>query len=625
MIGDIHSRGRKRTSVPVKKTIKEVDIVALRFEDMVIRTKEGVACHLNRFRYTGCPTIRTIDKKPEALRFAGRDEIVKQLYMLTIGGQTTTTQVNLRNLLDYFKYLDSIEFRGDTFGLGIMSKCIKHHNELALKGINPSKAASIREGLCWYLKKINRHLDTKKLPNTRKSKPSNKDGALDLESELKPIAKTLIRGFKGFAEAIKNRAWLEIHPIFDEGMFKEQVKAQKWRGTGGIQKMAFEKAMRVNLGVANSPLSHEQLRLRLLYNQASRNALFLFYMLTGMNRSVLAPIKHNGVIFKDIGNGRYVFESTKFRANYKDLDNVLGFSKNTKSLVENWVEVSKLMYERMEIHDFERKPFLPYFSIQGEAVDFSYKQTEPNLINKLISKLHGITVNARRFRNTKSDILIRATDSIFITAQSLNNEVSIVEKRYSNGVESDHKNNLQATMKAQAAIAKGQAISEAVEEAKVLHSDILSDYDYKKRLMKESIKPAALTPTGVRCQGGSRSKLEAELSKFKRAGIHLNEDEGKCTDFLSYFNCEEHLLIASTNDIWLMLSFREQLTELFGYIAKNSAPKEQAFSVKAMLDKTLNRLKNKSPKNYEKAKNKVSNGDFHPLYSNRYGLKNFFG
>ena len=60
MIGDIHSRGRKRTSVPVKKTIKEVDIVALRFEDMVIRTKEGVACHLNRFRYTGCPTIRTI-------------------------------------------------------------------------------------------------------------------------------------------------------------------------------------------------------------------------------------------------------------------------------------------------------------------------------------------------------------------------------------------------------------------------------------------------------------------------------------------------------------------------------------------------------------------------------------
>ena len=88
MIGDIHPRGRKRTSVPVKKTIKEVDIVAPRFEDMVIRTKEGVACHLNRFRYTGCPTIRTIDKKPETLRFAGRDEIVKQLYTLTIVGHT---------------------------------------------------------------------------------------------------------------------------------------------------------------------------------------------------------------------------------------------------------------------------------------------------------------------------------------------------------------------------------------------------------------------------------------------------------------------------------------------------------------------------------------------------------
>lgn len=402
----IKLQGRERTSVHINKNIKEADIIALRFEDMVIRTPKGDSFYLNRLRYVGCPTKPVIDKSSGTLMLAERDELVRHLYELTVDVQATTTHTNLRNLLQYIKYIDSINFQSDMFELDIMSKCIKHYNGLALKGFEPSKAASIREGLGWYLKKVNRFLDVKKLPNAKEARPSGKDGALDLESELKPIAKTLLRGFKGFVEAIKNNEWLDIHPMFDDDVFKEQVKAQKWPGNGGKQKFAFKKALFVNPGLINSPLSNEQLRLQLIYIQASRNALFLFYMLTGMNPSVLAPIKHRQVIFKDIGNGRYVFESEKYRANYKSVDSALGFSKYAKSMIESWVEVSKIMYERLGVYDIDHKPLMPYFDTQGDIKDFTYTGTEPNLINKFIVKLHGITVNATRFRNTKSDVLM---------------------------------------------------------------------------------------------------------------------------------------------------------------------------------------------------------------------------
>jgi len=618
-------KGRKRISVPAPKKIKTADVLALRFEDMKLIANSGDVFYFNRVRYSGCPIIKTIEQKRDSLTLSGRDEIAKELYSITISSLENKNSLHksLRGLLQYFKYLDSIGYQGEFFEMDIMSKCIKHYNKLAQKGETPSKPSEIRDALSWYLKQVNRYSDSKRLPNTSKKTRSTQNGALDIETELKPLGKSLIRGFKGFIKAINNNDFLEIHPMYDESIHKELVSQKKWRGSGGVEKLAFEKALKVNLGAGSSTLSYEKQRLRLLYVQASKNALFLFFMLTGMNRSVLAAIRLSDVTFKDIGNGRYVFDSSKFRANYKDLDNSLGFSKNTKLLIESWVGISNIMYEKMGV-DVNDPYLIPYFDTEGNPFSFSHKKSDPYRLNNLISKLHGFTANSTRFRNTKSDILIRATDSVFITAQSLNNEITIVERKYSNGVESNHKDNLKATMAAQSAIAKGQAIAEAVREAKVFHSDILTDYDYKQRLMKDRNNPVKITPTGIRCSGPSPSKLEAVLRKAKRSGIPLSEDEGRCTDFLNCFWCEKHVLIASVNDIWLMLSFREQVEGLFDYVVKNSSPKDHLYSVKAILDRTLKRLSNKSPKNYKEAKCKISNGDFHPLYSNRYSLKYFF-
>nr|WP_075518921.1 hypothetical protein [Moritella viscosa]SHO12216.1 Putative uncharacterized protein [Moritella viscosa] len=623
-------RGRKRTAIPIKKKIKEAEVIAFKFKDMVIRTPTGEVCHLNRFRYIGCPILRIINSKPEALTLAGRDELVRHLYHLAVNVQTITTVSCLNNLLAYVVYIDSIDFQDDIFDLKIMTKCLKHFNAQALKGLENTKAQNIHAGLSWYLNKVNRGLDVKAFPKVKASAPSTKNRALDVESQLRPVGRTLLRGFTGFTNAINNNEWLEVHPMFDEVLFKEQFKISNWRGTGGNERNLFKRVMRIHHDseALRSLVPVELIRLKVLYNHASRNALYLFYMFTGMNPSVLTPIKRSDVKFKDIGNGRYVFEGEKKRANYKGVDNSLGFSTYAKRVIESWLETSEVMFERLGIKGIKGikdKPLLPYFDMQGGVKDFSYIGTGPNNINKLIEKLHGFRVNSRIFRNTKADLLMRVTEDVYIVAQGLNNTISVVERKYSSGVDSDHEKSIHATMCTQVAIAKGRVISEAVKEAKVLHSDVLSDYEYKERLRQENIKPATVTPTGVRCQGPTDNKLEAELGKLKRAGINFDDDESKCTDFIGCLDCEKHLLVASTNDIWLMLSFSELIAEVFGHIAQNSAPKLQVFKVKTILDRTLKRLKDKSPRNHKEAESRILNGDLHPLYADRYSLKHFFG
>lgn len=111
---------------------------------------------------------------------------------------------------------------------------------------------------------------------------------------------------------------------------------------------------------------------------------------------------------------------------------------------------------------------------------------------------------------------------------------------------------------------------------------------------------------------------------MKQLGIDFSKDTGRCTDFLACFDCDSHKLVASENDIWLMLSFLEQIEDLKEMVASNSAPKDEYFMVEGMLKKVLVRLKQKAPKNYASARQKVDNGDYHPLYQDRASANQFF-
>ncbi|MEZ8858270.1 hypothetical protein AB6E16_22665, partial [Vibrio atlanticus] len=45
----------------------------------------------------------------------------------------------------------------------------------------------------------------------------------------------------------------------------------------------------------------------------------------------------------------------------------------------------------------------------------------------------------------------------------------------------------------------------------------------------------------------------------------------------------------------------------------------------AVISKTLERMKVKSPSNYDKALSRIREGELHPLYQNRASLQQYFG
>lgn len=617
------TQGRKRTKIALNKP--SASAIPLRFEDMVIDCGNGVKSYSHRLRYRNVPTVKHIESGSGVL--ANRDDIVRDIHqMLTLLPANKSKQRYFSGLVSYFQYLDGIGYHGDLFRNAVMIDCIKLFNKLREKGVLVSVVGQIQTSLSFLLRQWNREADLKLLPEvTARAPAANK--AFHVETELKPLSKILVKGAVGFQEAIENNELLDIHPFFDEERFDEQARKNGWTPhQTGQKKHGFKKCMKPTAGtIQSSPLPLEQLHQQVFYNQSSRNWFFVFSMLTGMNTSVLANVQHGDVSFKSIGSGRFIFDGEKFRAGYKDLDNSVGFSQRTQELITRWLKTSKEMYLSLGIPLSNELPLCPFFNANGEVWTFNQRGSNVGYINTQLEKITGLTVTTSRFRATKSDVLMQVTEDIFLVSQGLNNTVNVVAQRYSSGVQADHDNNLNATMDAQYAIAKGEEIGKAIEDAKAMRSDILSDYDYKALRSRESKEqPLMTTPSGIKCAGPTPEKLVAEARRMKQLGIDFSKDTGRCTDFLGCFDCDRHKLVASENDIWLMLSFLEQIEDLKEMVASNSAPKDEYFMVEGMLKKVLLRLKQKAPKNYAQAKQKVDDGDFHPLYQGRASGSQFF-
>ncbi|MBF4437516.1 hypothetical protein ERJ77_24130, partial [Vibrio anguillarum] len=117
------------------------------------------------------------------------------------------------------------------------------------------------------------------------------------------------------------------------------------------------------------------------------------------------------------------------RAGYKSLDNSAGFSLRTKELLTRWLKTSKLMYQSLGILVLNELPLCPFFSASGEVWTFGTHGTNLSYINAQLEKITGLTVTASRFRATKSDVLMRVTEDIFLVSQGLNNTMNVVAKR----------------------------------------------------------------------------------------------------------------------------------------------------------------------------------------------------
>lgn len=616
-------QGRKRTKIAIN--MQSAPIIPFRFEDMVLNFGNGQKHYLNRLRYLNVPTVKQIASGNEVL--GNRDNSVKAIYeTLQTLPNNQSKKCYFDGLIAYFRYIDSLSYQCDIFDNEVMKGCIQYFNRLRKKGQFISKAPTIKLALSFFLRQWNREADLRALPEVCRCIPSDGE-AFHIETELKPLSKILIRGALAFQSAIEKKEILETHPFFDEEAFDKFAHSRDWSLLQiSKKKIGFKSCMKPTPGtIKDSPLPLKQLQKQVFYNQASRNWFFVFSMLTGMNKSVLARVRLKDVSFKSIGNGRFVFDSQKIRAGYKGLDNANGFSKRTKNLISGWVKVSKVIYQSLEIPFSNELPLCPYFNQKGEVLTFDHHGSNIGGINEQLEKMTGLRVTSKRFRSTKSDVLMRVTEDIFLVSQGLNNTVNVIARRYSSGVQTDHDNNLNATFSVLNAVAKGEDIGKAIRNAKVIHSDILSDYDYRSlRNGNSQVRPLMTTPSGIKCSGATPEKLIEEARRMKQLGVEFSEDTGHCTDFIGCFDCGSHKLVASESDIWLMLSFLDHIEDLKEIVASNSSPKKEYFWVEGVLKKVLTRLESKAPKNYESAKKRIESGVYHPLYQDRASANRFF-
>ncbi|WGI37547.1 hypothetical protein [Aeromonas salmonicida] len=585
--------GRKRKEAKVMSVPRSEAIEQLSINHMVMFNKNGVRFHMKRLKYRGVPELISGAgggagdfKKPDELVDANREKIIIELYRATPKSNnliSTTAVGYLRTgLTKYFKYIDEFDPQAIPFSIDSINNCLVYYNKMSLKGVKTTIVNSIKSAVSYFLRLMGRENDIRLLTVANIRRPSLVNVAYDIETELKPLSKILIRGHNSFLSHIMNNTIPELHPFFDEALIIKMANKENLTKNVGHIKHAFRMTVFPNrIFRNNKALSISYMRKIVMFNHASRGALFLFFMLTGMNTSVLQSMRRKDVVFKDIGSGKFIFNGIKHRAKNKEIDNALGFSSYTRRLIEEWLSATTVIYKTLNVDCMDDMPLLPYIRSDLSISDYNKASDIASGINFLIRRLLPFRINATRLRKTKSDILMRVTEDIYLVSQGLNNSVEVVRKSYSSGIKSDHDRNLSAAMEAQAAISKGEKINQAIDNAKILHSDILTEYDYKKRLSRNEISVYEITPSCVRCSGDDslQSQLERRL---KNLAVELKKDEHKCTNFLACFDCESHVLVASESDIWMMFSFHQQVLDIKELPSQNSIPKSKLYEIESI-------------------------------------------
>lgn len=612
---------KRKALHPAKELIaRHVQVQPLRIEDMVIAIPGRSKCYFKRLKYKGCPALaNTKSEFPSntVLIDMKRDTFIRECYQLMCANVTVSTHARFYCLVNYLRWVDDAEqeiSNGDYFSWSLIDAYMGWCFQQRQLGLMELEVIRVNKNtISWFLRQQGRTREVKLLPTVKGvSGKAKTASSLDLDTELKIIAKALFKAYKSLLSHFNEGTRPERHPLYDEG--RVEAEAVK-RGLKGryltSHRTAFKKVL---------ARTHEN-------NHLVSIAAMITFMFTGMNYSALCKMAIKDVSFKKISGDKFrllkadseneiaILESVKGRAKHQEQDNVIGIKKYAKEFIESWVEVSKRMAEGNE-----QAPLFPYYNQKAKASFYFDSQNAPQqLVNKLLTRLGLPKINSSIFRKTKADTLYRVTESIYLVAITNNNSIEVTSRNYVHGTQKEHENNLNAALSAQFNIAKGQSPVEAVQHAKHQFADVLDDYEYQNLRAGQDRRHEARTPSGVRCNDNRKGASKAVEKALKRAGVEVEVDEMVCTDFLSCFECQEHALVTDVDDIWLMLSFKDTLQQLQQTPSINSMPESKYTKLFNIITAILNDFQQKNPTNYAQACERIKTAP-HPLYDNVYSL-----
>lgn len=594
------------------KRVSKNNIVQLTPVDKLIVIVPGSAtCTMKRLKYKGCPTLKrgTYDGEREfkdgtVLVDANRDSFIRELHTFLSENINGSTYTNFKNIAHFLKWVDENEIEvtnSDYFNEQIITLYAQHwSNKIAMGNASPRSWENTRSTLVWYLNRTGRESLSGRLPRLKfDGLSTNHHKPYCVESELKPLAKSLMRSYKILKDHLGKNTLPSTHPLFDEDDFNTVSHTQNLDSKEIARRMRRFKKL-VSCDITNSTV---------------KVAMMLTYLFTGMNATPLKRIRICDVAFSQLQGNRFILRSVKDRANGVEIDNAMGFSKHAKEFIEGWWDFV------MGIAGGDKEfPLFPYKMKDGEFISYAKTSLAPQTeLNELLPMVGLPKINASRLRKTKLDVLLRTTESVYLVSQSGNNSINVVSRNYTNGVDSDHEKNLSASMDATFKISKGSDIQQAVSQAKFKHADILDHYEYERLREGKSRASETRTPLGIRCQNNRNGAAELIKKSLERSGIKTNDEEAVCTDFLSCFDCAEHALVSDVDDIWLMLSFADTLQQMEQIPAINSTPEDKYEKLRLTIDDILIKFKHKSPSNYNEAEEKHRIAP-HPLYSHARSL-----
>lgn len=599
---------KRKALTPTRELIApKAKVEPISINDMILTVEGYDKCFFNRLKYKGCPSLNYKWKviRADELVDMNRDNFIRDLYHLLTQNPNVTMRNHFQNVLRYFEWFDAEErmsIDNDYLHIDLIDAYMSWAvQQIKLGMLTKSNFGRRKLTISWLLRQKGRIQEAKQLPSiSGEGVPINPTKAFDLEAELKPTVRALFKAYKLLVKHYNEGTIPEVHPLWDEALVSAEAKRRGYQGHAlRNYRGAFRKA--ITDSHPNNPII--------------KIAMLICYMFTGINSTPLAKLKISDVYFKEVQGGKYILDSTKGRAEYQHQDNSLGFSKYAKEFIEGWLVIATKIS-----NGDTNSPLFPYFTLYKGVKSFAEVQERPQKsVNRLLDKLGLPKVTPSRFRKTKMDILFRVTESVYLVAMSANNSVKVVARTYVNGTKAEHINNLGASMDAKFAIAKGERISSAIQAAKFKFGDVLDDYEYQELRIGKDRTHESRTPTGVRCNDNTKGAAQVINKILERSGIKLSNDETVCTSFLDCFECEHHVLVADVIDIWLMLSFKETLQQLQQTPAVNSMPENKYIKLFNTIESVLERFKDKSKENYNKAEIKLKEAS-HPLYSNVYSL-----
>lgn len=599
------SQSNKHKRKPAKVTREMIAPIAvvtpIQIDDMVLHYKGAGKCYFKRLKYRGCPNVLA---KPAGafpanipLTDMQRDDVVRELYYLMQANLTSITRTHFISVTHYFRWIDAQNRSipdNDYWHKELTDDYVTDMiQQIERNELHTTNAFRRKSSIKWVLLAMGRHRQARALTVIEGVRKSTRPrSGLHVEYELRPIAKLLLKAYTELLKHFTAGTRPTIHPLYDAELVEIQIHKRNVKSPRRYVE-AFTRALFK---------SHP-------HNHLVRVAMMLIFMFTGINTKPLSDMKISDVRFKQVRGGRYIFDTVKGRAGHGEQDNAMGFTQYARGFVEGWLKVALTMS-----NGDDSAPLFPYFTSDNQMKSYSVEVVPPQKgINKMLLKMGLPSITSSAFRKTKSDVLMRETEDVYLVSMSLNNTVQVTKNNYANGVESDHQKALNASMDATYNIVKGVGVDEAVHTAKFTATDIFDQYEYEQLRSNQDRSHEGLTPLGVRCQDNTKGAAKAIERAIHRTGIKTLDVENICTDFFGCYECSQHALVADVEGIWLTLSFKDTLHQLQQTPAINSMPKAEYTTLWQTLSHILELYKEKSAENYAKAleKNKTTP---HPLY-----------